>query len=58
MTEPRFYKLDKEEVKYTPRARMKHEQCVLCKYYEGNRRCRIVKGGIAPGGWCKRFERK
>lgn len=56
MPEPRFYKFDKAEVRYTSRAKMKSERCEKCRYYQHDRGCDIVKGDISPAGWCKRFE--
>jgi hypothetical protein len=52
-------KKDKEEVGYTPVAKMKSERCELCKHFRAlYNRCELVKGQILPRAWCKLFAKR
>jgi hypothetical protein len=52
-------KKEKAEVNYTPVAAMKTERCALCRHYMAlYGTCRLVKGYIKPGAWCKLWERR
>ena len=51
-----FYKAEKFDVGYTPRATNHKERCELCKHYRPSHACDRVKGKIDPRGWCKKFD--
>lgn len=51
-------KLAQAEVDYTPFASMMNEMCERCEHFEQVDGCAIVRGVIAPTGWCKKFEPK
>ncbi len=50
-------KKTKAEVNYTSSASMRNERCDGCRYFLKPSGCTLVEGSIAPGGWCKLFER-
>jgi predicted transcriptional regulator len=59
-------KKTKAEVNYTSSASMRmlseesrhlRERCDGCRYFLKPSGCTLVEGSIAPGGWCKLFER-
>jgi hypothetical protein len=52
-----LYKEAKSSVDYTDHAMVRSERCELCRHFQKPQGCAIVSGRIAPGGWCKRFER-
>ena len=47
----------KKDVDYTDHGSYK-EHCSICEHFTGMQTCKVVKGSIAPGGWCKRFEKE
>lgn len=47
-------KASKDEVDYTDHGSYK-EHCSKCEHFTGQHTCKIVKGNVAPGGWCKRW---
>ena len=51
-----FYKAEKHDVAYTPKAKNHKERCELCCHYQPSHACSVVRGRINPEGWCKRFE--
>jgi len=50
-------KRTKASVNYTDRASMQNSRCDACKHFIKPSGCKLVEGRIAPGGWCKLFER-
>ena len=50
-------KQSKAAVNYTPRAAMRNQRCDACRHFIKPSGCTLVEGSIAPGGWCKLFER-
>jgi len=50
-------KATKEAAQYTSNG-TEQEHCSVCYYFIPDRReCKKTAGRIAPGGWCKFFER-
>jgi hypothetical protein len=47
----------KEEADYTDDG-SKEEHCSICSHYVNPTTCDIVVGRIAPGGWCKHFDKE
>jgi len=50
-------KRTKASVNYTDRASMQNSRCDACRHFIKPSGCKLVEGRIAPGGWCKLFER-
>lgn len=47
--------LSKAEVAYQSKPH-DGDRCGLCSMYRAPRKCTLVRGDIAPTGWCKKFE--
>jgi hypothetical protein len=47
-------KSEKKAVEYTDHGTYR-EHCAKCEHYNEPNRCEVVRGDVAPGGWCKKW---
>jgi len=58
MERPEAQKTPHSLVEYTPKSPYPSRRCIRCAHFLKPNRCETVRSPIAPGGWCRRFERK
>lgn len=51
-------KMSQPEAEYVAASQVENARCSLCTMFRAPNRCTAVDGAIAPGGWCKLFERR
>ena len=57
-SKPSGHHMTKADAHYTDYAKSSREFCAKCSMFRKPHGCSLVKGAIAPGGWCKYYESK
>lgn len=57
-SKPSDHRMSKADARYTDSAPKTKERCAGCVMFRGPDKCTLVRGEIAPGGWCKYWEAK